>query len=93
MCVGGGGSKGYVGPPFLKLFVCVCGGGGGAVPMPMQVSQFFLSSEIIYYLFCYRVSCSHGLRLEHPTNEHQSLATLSYIMDLFNSNQLDCFEH
>ena len=47
MCVGGGGggSKGYVGPPFLKLFV-----GGGPVPMPMQVSQFFLSSEIICLL-------------------------------------------
>ena len=40
---GGGGSKGYVGPPSLKLF------GGVPVPMPMQVSQF-LSSEIICLL-------------------------------------------
>ena len=59
---------------------------------PMQVSQF-LSSEIICLLsfFCDRVSCSHGLSLQHPNNEHQPLTTLSYIMDLLNSN--DCFEH
>ena len=59
------------------------------VPTPMQVSQF-LSSEIIYLpiLFCDRVSCSHGLSLKHPNNEDQPLATLFYIMDLFNSNEL-----
>ena len=60
--------------------------------VPMQVSQF-LSSEIICLLsyFCDRVSCSHGLSLEHPNNEHQPQATLCYIMDLLNSD--DCFEH
>ena len=67
-------------------------------PTPMQVSQFLLS-HIICSLssFCDRVSCSHGLSLKHPNNEHQSLATLalSYIMNLFNSNELhvNCFEH
>ena len=75
---GGGGckGKGYVDLDPSKIT------GGGDLPLciySMQVSRF-LSSEIICLLsfVCGRVSCSHGLSLDHPYNEHQPLATLSY---------------
>ena len=75
----GGGCKGK---GYVDLDPSKITGGGEDLPLciySMQVSQFS-STEIICLLsfVCGRVSCSHGLSLDHPNNEHQPLATLSY---------------